>query len=267
MIDPSVDLGRHTDQTLKGASRNLVRRELPRSDKCRTGIYLCRLRTVTGDRRQEGQGRFYASPEAEKRECNSLSQGETMLRDILYVHGFGSRFNPDSDKIAALNALGPVRGENYDFTATYPETMNHLLEAVEGADLLVGTSLGGYFAARLGSQLGMPFVSVNPAISPASSLRAHLGSGTDHYGASFVLAEQTLESYPDYTADLDPALGLVLVDEGDEVIPVDRTLKVVRDAGIDVITFPGGDHRFRHMREAIPSIRDHLRRKQGVERV
>jgi uncharacterized protein len=183
-----------------------------------------------------------------------------MPKDIFYLHGFGSCFSPDSDKIAALSKLAPVRGANYDYAATYQNIMAHLREAATGADLIVGTSQGGFLASRLGSALGVAFVSVNPAINPRQGLRAYLGKGVDYYGKPYDLTEEATESYPDFTDSLRSDLGLMLIDEGDDVIPVAETIKAARETGMSLATFPGGDHRFQHMDHALPTISKHFYR-------
>lgn len=178
--------------------------------------------------------------------------------DIFYIHGFGSRFNPDSDKIAALSQLGTVHGVDYDYTAPYEEILVHLRRAAGDADLIVGTSLGGYLAMRLGSLLGRPYAAINPAIDPADGLRAYIGSGTDHYGVDFVLEERAVRSYPPLPLGLAVERGIVLIDDGDEVIDVPAAIEMAGEAGLRLAVFPGGDHRFQHMAEAIPFLEEHL---------
>jgi len=178
--------------------------------------------------------------------------------DIFYIHGFGSRYNPDSDKIRGLSQLGTVRGADYDYTAAFDTILTHLSRETEGADLIVGTSLGGYLAMRLGSHTSRPYIAINPAIDPATSLRAYLGTDTDHYGGDFVLEEAAVRSYPPLLPGLAPERGLVLIDEGDEVIDVPAAIEMAGLAGLRHFTFPGGDHRFQHMPEALPLIKEHL---------
>jgi len=151
--------------------------------------------------------------------------------DIFYIHGFGSRYNPDSDKIRGLGRLGAVRGADYDYTATFDSIIAHLTRETQRADLLVGTSLGGYLAMRLGTLTCRPYIAINPAIDPATSLRAYLGPGTDHYGTDFVMEEATLRSYPPLLPGLAPERGLVLIDEGDEVIDVPAAIEMFHVVG------------------------------------
>lgn len=51
--------------------------------------------------------------------------------------------------------------------------------------------------------------------------------------------------------------GLILLDEGDEVIDALETQKVLKDY-YGVKLFSGGNHRFEHMVEALPLIEEFL---------
>ncbi len=74
----------------------------------------------------------------------------------------------------------------------------------------MGTSLGGFFAAWIGSELNLPFVAINPAIKPFSSLRAYRGEGVTHFGEPFLLTEEVVDAYRDLTLRADgPVLGIL----------------------------------------------------------
>lgn len=170
---------------------------------------------------------------------------------ILYCHGFASNFDPDKPKIRALERLAPVRGVTVDYARNPFEAFNAHLDALRGAErpLIVGTSLGGFFAAWVGSELNLPFLAINPAIRPATSLRAYLGEGVTHFGEPFLLTEAVVDAYRDLTFRTDGP-GRVVLDMGDEVIRSRDTLLEVYDA-LPVLTFPGGSHRFDHMGELV----------------
>lgn len=168
-------------------------------------------------------------------------------RSILYCHGFASNFDPDKPKIRALERIAPVRGVTVDYTLNPFDPFHAYLDTLKGAEspLIVGTSLGGFFAAWIGSELKLPFVAINPAIRPFSSLRAYLGEGVTHFDEPFLLTEAVVDAYRDLTFRTDGP-GRVVLDMGDEVINSRDTLNEVCDL-LPVLTFPGGSHRFDHM--------------------
>lgn len=172
-------------------------------------------------------------------------------KSILYCHGFASNFDPDKPKIRALERVAPVRGATVDYTRDPQDAFrahaDQLLEAEN--PLIVGTSLGGFFAAWIGSELNLPFVAINPAIRPGRSLRAYLGEGVTHFGAPFTLTEEVTRAYEALPFRTDGP-GRVVLDMGDEVISSRDTLLEVCDR-LPVLTFPGGSHRFDHMEELV----------------
>jgi uncharacterized protein len=174
---------------------------------------------------------------------------------ILYVHGFGSKFDPSNEKVVALSQLGEVIGVDVDYTSGYGAARLTVVEAAADAevDLIVGTSLGGYMAAQVGSAYGVPFVAINPAIAPAETMLKYVGSGVDFAGRTYTLTEEVADSYPDIVTH---GAGLVLLDEDDEVLP-SKITRAFLGAAFRVVMFPGGNHRFAHIAESLPLIESH----------
>jgi predicted esterase YcpF (UPF0227 family) len=180
--------------------------------------------------------------------------------NILYVHGFGSRFDPNSEKIKVLGELGNVYGIEVDYTKGFQWIMGTLTRFVSmnKIDVVVGTSMGGFMANHVGLEKNIPFVSINPCVDPRNMLRKYLGAGIDHYGREFTLEEWVLDEFPEFVVD-ETLCGVVFLDEDDEVIDSYATQRLTRDHYTTVL-FNGGSHRFEHMREALPIIRLVLRK-------
>lgn len=174
---------------------------------------------------------------------------------ILYVHGFGSKFDPNNEKVVALSKLGEVVGVDVDYTlGSFAATRTVLTAAVDHkVDMIVGTSMGGYMAAKVGAACGVPFVAINPAIAPAHTLQKYIGEGVDHTGRSYYLSKETAASYPDMVTT---GAGLVLLDMDDEVLDSQLTMRYL-DSAFKIATFGGGNHRFAHMDEALSLIEAH----------
>ena len=174
---------------------------------------------------------------------------------IMYVHGFGSTFaEAASSKIESLKTIAEVVGISYDYTAPAKENLDRLSSfAVEqGVDMIVGTSLGGWYTAKLGAALGVPVVLVNPATNPNQSLRTYLGTHEDHYGNTFTMTETACDSYGPFEKN---AFGLVLVDLADDVVDPMSVSK--ENTNYEIVYFEGGSHRFEHMDESLPLIERH----------
>lgn len=153
---------------------------------------------------------------------------------------------------------------------------------------LAGTSLGGYWAARFGNHFGIPAVLINPTIHPHQSLRRYVGHKLLNFvtRSRNILRDEVPASYGDIERSGD---FLVLLDKGDEVLdyhlaekwfvsgnnsadsgkngdpsgtaqPPETASETVRRDSCKVLTFEGGSHRFSHMEEALPHIRQFLSR-------
>ena len=106
----------------------------------------------------------------------------------------------------------------------------------------MGTSLGGYWAARTASKLGRNFVAINPCVNPRTSLAKYKA-----------MPQSSLESYDSEFADGNRTLGLILLDETDEVLDSAATQERFKDR-FPVIMYKGGNHRFAHIHEALSEI-------------
>lgn len=173
--------------------------------------------------------------------------------NILYIHGFGSAFDPESDKVQALKSLGPVYGVNLDYTQSFDLNRQLVADAIQEfqIDLLVGTSMGGYLASHCAA--GLPVVAINPVIDPAQSLQRHLGEHVDHAGRPFRLELDQIQYLPKFSTAT--GAGLILLDQGDKIIDPEATMAALRDY-YQVEMWPGGHHRFAHIEQALGKISD-----------
>ena len=104
------------------------------------------------------------------------------MMTVMSFHGFASGPQGPSPKTDLLRELG------YDVAliATYGDYRPAGYRAAFarlGLEptvplALMGTSLGGFWARRLGQELGRPWIAMNPAIQPSQSLRRYLGIQT-----------------------------------------------------------------------------------------
>ncbi len=158
-------------------------------------------------------------------------------------------------------------------TLTYPiSTPDESVEKVEALlqtlltqknhpIVLMGSSMGGYYAQFLGQKYRLPYIMINPALNPQPIFRLNLGASSNpNTGEKFIIDEayiQQLESY-DVTR-LDKSIPtLLLLDEDDEVIDVATALIKYQDKNdlkTEVHVFKGGDHAFQHLIEAWPIIK------------
>jgi predicted esterase YcpF (UPF0227 family) len=180
---------------------------------------------------------------------------------ILYVHGLGSHYNPSHEKIIALNTLGTVVGIDVDYCKGYTHVFEKVQDAVDTNDIdaIVGTSMGGYMAAQVGTNTGIPFVLLNPIVAPNVWLQKWVGAFADHSNSTKMLSNNTVAGYPDMITD---GNGLVLLDSKDEIISARETFRLL-ETTFHVKMFEGGNHCFKHMELALPLIVDYINDTTG----
>lgn len=154
---------------------------------------------------------------------------------VLYFHGYGS--SPLTDKVSDLKrSFTDVRAPQIPLL--FQEAQNVLCAYVEGLmcekrDLvIVGTSLGGYWAAMIGAKYDIPAVLVNPAIDPMKSLAQF----NDTY-----LTDDELAKFSKVTRS-GTARVVLLADDDTIIDPHDTAALFANDAKVQ--RFPDGGHRF-----------------------
>ena len=82
---------------------------------------------------------------------------------FIYIHGFNSKGDPNSQKLKELEALGNVITVDYDSFSTFESIESQLSDEIlqihesqnDYFTALVGTSLGGYWASVIGKKYGI----------------------------------------------------------------------------------------------------------------
>ncbi len=108
---------------------------------------------------------------------------EPSCRRLIYLHGF--RSSPLSFKAQMLASAMAQAQRTTDFIcpalpASPAAAMRLILDTVQPDehDVVVGSSLGGYYARYIAERCGSRTVLLNPSVRPADSLAKHLGRGT-----------------------------------------------------------------------------------------
>lgn len=122
---------------------------------------------------------------------------------VIYFHGFASTAN--SSKVQALKDAGfnvSAPEINIDPEIAEKELIDFIkLEGIKNNDIdkkcvFVGTSLGGFWAARMGELFEASAILINPAMHPEISLNRYLGAYTNHKDGS--ISELTSEIVKKY---------------------------------------------------------------------
>lgn len=191
---------------------------------------------------------------------------EPPVTHLLYLHGF--RSSPRSTKAQQMAAwVARHRPEVRFCCPPLPPSPAEAMALITRlcadwpADrrAVVGSSLGGYYAALLVEALDCRGVLINPAVDPARDLARHIGTTTQwhsddafHFRAEFI---GELQAMTPATLHRNHRL-LVLIAQGDEVL--DWREMVARHAGAQQRVLEGGDHALSDFPDHLPAIAQHL---------
>lgn len=107
---------------------------------------------------------------------------------IVYLHGLESP--QGGPKVDFLNQLGETLAPSMDYKK--PNLFAETLRQVKtfNPDLIIGSSMGGYFAKALASHTGTDALLFNPAIHSRSMEPTGVSSGSKRFKATVVLGEK-----------------------------------------------------------------------------
>ena len=183
-----------------------------------------------------------------------------MSGSILYIHGFNSA--PESKKATQLRSVMQQMG--LDDRLQVPALHHHPRQALMqldaaiselGSPLLVGSSLGGYYATYLAERHGLKALLVNPAVSPHRMFDGYLGTQTNLYSG------QTWELTHDHVAALaelevsapqDPQRIQVWLQTADETLDYRHAEKYYAACALRIQA--GGDHSYQGFARQLPDL-------------
>lgn len=178
--------------------------------------------------------------------------------NIIYLHGLDSDSNANKAIITARHA------DTLDIVTIRPNLNcppDEVLSKIQGLvdihknSVLVGSSLGGYFANLVSDMTGTPAILLNPSIRPDVSFRRFLG---ENYGnetladdaviyttsGGWQIRYRDLAWFENHRLRVNhPERLKVLLKMGDELLDSMATKDCYEMAGAFVLAQDGGDHR------------------------
>lgn len=163
------------------------------------------------------------------------------MKKVCYIHGAFSAFSPESEKVQALQERFEVVGISYSVENTFDENLKLLTDFCdkEEVDFVVGTSLGGLYAAEINHKLGLPAIMINPCVEPQMSLSTIIGEHQNFAtGKIEKLTESIVKTYPNLAAVSESCLIFVglkddLIDNTKTISMYNSTTKVIADEEAD----------------------------------
>jgi len=185
---------------------------------------------------------------------------------VIYLHGFNSGGRSQKaawlrEHLAPAMVLAPTYAPHRAREAI--RTLRKFIARLRRENphdpklVLVGSSLGGFWAQVLAPEFGASIVLINPSLRPDETLARHVGRfRNDATGGETVLTADDVASLRAFRVEPcnSTVPTLVLLDTGDEVLDYRVAEAAFRGCG-QTLVWPGGDHRFAHLPEALPAIR------------
>ncbi len=181
---------------------------------------------------------------------------------VIYLHGFNS--SPASQKARLFTDYCHQQGLRDVLVPALSHDPALAMRSIEAAisevngkvALLVGSSLGGYYATYLAERHGLKAALINPAVSPCDHLpREIIGKHRNlytHEEYEFTLEHAAFLRTLDTKKIRDPSRYLLLVQTGDTTL--DYRLAVNLYAGCEQVVQEGGSHSFDNFEAVLPRI-------------
>ncbi|PCJ24370.1 MAG: esterase YqiA [SAR86 cluster bacterium] len=179
---------------------------------------------------------FLSSPQSKKAQQTLKYCSKTGLQDRIAVPSLG---NGPLDTIKELRALIDA----------------HQQDQI----VLIGSSLGGYYATYLSQEYGFPAVLINPAVRPYELWESHLGEHRNYYsGEIHVVTKQHIEELQELNVIQlkNPSNFMVLVQTGDETL--DYRQAVEKFSSSHCVIRENGSHSYDNFYKELPDIFDFL---------
>lgn len=121
---------------------------------------------------------------------------------IFYIHGFNSGKDSSTGKLLEAQVGRPVCRLQYDCSKPFKDNLEALTDEIwkksDCFDVVVGCSLGGFYAIEAANVLQFCAVVFNPAMKPRTQLRQFLGENVNFAtGEKWIFTEDVLNTYPD----------------------------------------------------------------------
>lgn len=192
--------------------------------------------------------------------------------NLIYLHGLDSDANATKGKLLAdycqqhYPNITVMRPDLNRSPSEVVEKVTALINESPKETLLVGSSLGGYFATFLSNTLGCPALLINPSIQPHISLQRFSLNDEHSELSENQTIYTTLGGWQMTRADLDwfaahsltevtyPKRVLAVVKSGDELLNPELAIDFYTQHGAEVIVQAGGDHRFSDFAEHISKL-------------
>jgi len=174
---------------------------------------------------------------------------------ILYIHGFASCGDSNKTKLLRENfpkVLCPDIPVDPDKAVAFLQK----LVVANNVSLIIGSSLGGFYASYLAQKFEIKTILLNPSTQPFLTLAPYVGTNTFFCsGETFEWTKEHITKLWEYAISKNSikAPVLVLLQKGDETLDYTQAEAVYEN--YEVVVQEGGNHRFENLDEYLGVIK------------
>lgn len=163
---------------------------------------------------------------------------------LLYIHGFASSGHSHKAELLQHHFEEVYAPSLSHVPQLALETLEQFADAMNEPPLLIGSSLGGFYALYLSQRLNLPAILINPVVKITAEMEQLLGMHHNYFdGSRFEFTEAHLQSLHDYQCPAPRSDRLLLMLQmGDEVLDHHQTLQHL--PGAQQLIELGGNHSF-----------------------
>lgn len=183
--------------------------------------------------------------------------------NVIYLHGFQSSSRSEKAQILSAylkNLEGKVSFHAPDLPFSPGKTLAQvggLLDSMKGKKiLLVGSSMGGFYASYLSQRHQLPAVLINPAVSAFPLFESFSGQElqNNYTQERHIVSQQDITTLKEIENIelVHKNLIFCLLETGDEVLDYRLAEKKYQFCKLKIIA--GGNHRFKNFESCLPGI-------------
>lgn len=191
---------------------------------------------------------------------------------LVYLHGF--RSSPRSSKAimtgeavkALSNSINPIEWYCPQLLASPKESMDmvttHIDQSKADRMVVIGSSLGGFYANYLAEKYGCKAVALNPAVWAARELAPHVGMMTSYDSDEpFDFRSEYIDELRALQVDAitDPQRYFLIAAKGDELLDWREMVEFYPDAR--QLILEGSDHGIADYEDHLPQVLDFISAK------
>ncbi len=185
------------------------------------------------------------------------------MKRIIYIHGFKSCGIGEKSKTIKNYFDIPTLTPNLPFSPI--KAVRFLETLITGETVLIGSSLGGFYAIYLAEKYNLKAVLINPSLKPYKTLKNYVGLQYRYCdNKPFKWKKKYLKELKSLKTDYKNGKYLILLQSGDEVLNYKKTLKKFKNLpNAKVIVEYGGNHRFENIEDYLCMIENFIKEENA----